>query len=128
MTNSVSGTNDISVISDVTNKVVATLSEGNEPIGVAYDSAKSELFVANYFNGIDSTVSVIGDTSSASGTTSTVSTPSSSTVSTTSSSPGSSSSISWGYIGIVAVNTALFLVLSGSMRPSLSQPTERRRP
>ena len=48
----------VSVISDSTNTVVATIPVGSVPYGVAYDSGKGEIFVANH--GADS-VSVISD-------------------------------------------------------------------
>ncbi len=51
---------NVSVISDVTNKVVATIPVGNYPQGVAYDSGKGEIFVANE---ISDNVSVISDVS-----------------------------------------------------------------
>ncbi len=50
--------NTVSVISDSNNSIVATVNVGSEPYGVAYDSAKGELFVTNYD---DNTVSVISD-------------------------------------------------------------------
>jgi YVTN family beta-propeller protein len=61
----------ISVISDANNSVVATIPVGSYPEGLAYDSAKGELFVTNYSNvpsSINATdfkagsVSVISDT------------------------------------------------------------------
>ncbi|MCI4322867.1 MAG: PKD domain-containing protein [Thermoplasmata archaeon] len=52
------GTNNVSVISDSTNTVVASVAVGNEPDSIAYDSAKGELFVSNYQ---DDNVSVISD-------------------------------------------------------------------
>src|SRR5439155_24867055 len=54
------GSNTVSVISDATNTVVATISMGAfaSPSGVAYDSGKGEVFVVN--TGL-STVSVISD-------------------------------------------------------------------
>ena len=55
--NSVSGTNDVSVISDASNTVVATMDVGNEPYALAYDPGKGEVFVASYSNGADGTVS-----------------------------------------------------------------------
>src|SRR5208283_3356995 len=45
-------------ISDSNNTVVATIHVGNGPDGIAYDSAKGEIFVANAGSG---TVSVISD-------------------------------------------------------------------
>ena len=53
----------VSVISDSTNAVVATLTAGNSntwDIGAAYDSGKGEVFVSN---NVDNTVSVISDSS-----------------------------------------------------------------
>ncbi len=47
-----------SVISDITTTVVATINVGTFPWGVAYDSAKGEIFVTNASPG---TVSVISD-------------------------------------------------------------------
>jgi YVTN family beta-propeller protein len=40
-------TDNVSVISDTTNLVVATVAVGGAPAGVAYDSAKGEVFVTN---------------------------------------------------------------------------------
>ena len=37
----------VSVISDATNSVVATVAVGSDPNGIAYDAAKGELFVTN---------------------------------------------------------------------------------
>ena len=48
----------VSVISDSNNQVIATVNVGSGPLGVAYDSAKGEIFVANSVSG---TVSVISD-------------------------------------------------------------------
>ena len=56
------GTNTVSVISDSNNSVVATVNVGDGPSGVAYDSAKGEVFVTNYG---DNTVSVIDDSTNA---------------------------------------------------------------
>jgi YVTN family beta-propeller protein len=53
-----SGNAEVSVISDSTNKVVASVGVGGTPDGVAYDSGKGEVFVAN---GLDNTLSVISD-------------------------------------------------------------------
>src|SRR5256712_779603 len=52
------GSNAVSVISDTTNAVVASIPVGSSPFGVAYDSAKGEVFVANQGSG---TVTVISD-------------------------------------------------------------------
>ena len=54
------GSGTVSVISDSTYAVVATIPAGNSPFGVAYDSSKSEIFVTNVG---DDTVSVISDSS-----------------------------------------------------------------
>ena len=59
----------ISVINDKTHKVVETIKVENTPIGLAYDSGKGEIFVANFGYGIipkstihdDNTVSIIND-------------------------------------------------------------------
>ncbi|TLZ84550.1 MAG: YncE family protein, partial [Methanobacteriota archaeon] len=48
----------VGVISDTTNTVVATISVGDRPYGIAYDPAKGEVFVANKFS---DSVSVISD-------------------------------------------------------------------
>ena len=56
------GSDTVSVISDATNAVVATVAVGSGPIGVAYDSGKGEVFVAN--EGSDN-VSVISDATNA---------------------------------------------------------------
>ena len=50
----------MSVISDVSNTVVATVGVGSNPKGVAYDSAEHKVFVANYGS---NNVSVISDVS-----------------------------------------------------------------
>ncbi len=50
--------NVVSVISDTTNTVVATVGVGLGPAAVAYDSGRQEVFVANYDS---DTVSVISD-------------------------------------------------------------------
>ncbi len=50
--------NTVSVISDVNNAVIATVSVGEAPDGVAYDSSKGEVFAANLYS---NTVSVISD-------------------------------------------------------------------
>jgi YVTN family beta-propeller protein len=50
--------NAVSVISDITNTVIATINVGSDPSEVAYDSIKGEIFVTN---SLDSTVSVISD-------------------------------------------------------------------
>ena len=55
-----SSSGNVSVISDSTNAVVATVTAGNYPYGMAYDSAKGEVFVFNEDSG---TVSVISDSS-----------------------------------------------------------------
>ena len=52
------GDNTVSVISDATNAVVATIPVGNGPYGVAYDSGKGEVFVVD---DLDNNVSVISD-------------------------------------------------------------------
>ena len=52
----------ISVISDSTNTVIATITVGWGAWGVAYDSGKGEIFVSN-FNSCSDTVSVILDSS-----------------------------------------------------------------
>ena len=54
------GQGNVSVISDGTNKVVATIPVGSWPGGVAYDSGKGEVFVANFGS---NNVSVISDAS-----------------------------------------------------------------
>src|SRR2546427_12060624 len=50
--------NEVTIISDSTNAVMATVSVGSFPVGVAYDAQKGEIFVAN--SGAN-TVSVISD-------------------------------------------------------------------
>ena len=52
--------NNVSVVSDATNTVVATIPVGSSPEGVAYDSGKGEVFVTSYDS---NTVSVISDAS-----------------------------------------------------------------
>ena len=54
------GSNNVSVISDATSKVVATIPVGTMPRGVAYDSGKGEVFVTDFWT---NAVSVISDTS-----------------------------------------------------------------
>jgi YVTN family beta-propeller protein len=51
-------TGTVSIISDRTNTVVGSIKVGSFPCGVAYDSGKNEIFVANQASG---TVSVISD-------------------------------------------------------------------
>jgi YVTN family beta-propeller protein len=48
----------VSVISDSTNSIVATVDVGVNPIGLAYDSDNGRVFVANYYS---YSVSVISD-------------------------------------------------------------------
>ncbi len=55
-----SGYNTVSVISDVSNSVVKTITVGSGPSGGAYDSGMHEIFIANSVPG---TVSVISDSS-----------------------------------------------------------------
>ncbi len=55
-----SGLNDVSVISDATDLIVANIPVGSKPAGVAYDPAMGEIFVANYGS---NSVSVISDLS-----------------------------------------------------------------
>src|SRR2546426_10367872 len=55
------GANNVSVISDVTNTVVATISVGSRPNGVAYDSGKGEVFVTNGGSGSANEVCVTAD-------------------------------------------------------------------
>ena len=55
--------NTTSVISDSTNKAIATVRVGYSPIGIAYDPASGEIFVANYYG---TTVSIISDSTRAS--------------------------------------------------------------
>ncbi len=50
--------NDVSVISDNSNTVIATIQVGDYPSWVAYDSGKGEIFVTNSY---DNTTSVISD-------------------------------------------------------------------
>ena len=50
--------NTVSVISDRTDRVVATLPVGKFPVGSVYDSGRGEVFVSN---NADNTVSVISD-------------------------------------------------------------------
>ena len=52
--------NSISVISDSTNTVVATITVENQPQAIAYDSGKGEIFVTHSES---NTVSVISDSS-----------------------------------------------------------------
>ncbi len=54
--------NTVSVISDNTNTVIATIPVGGYPYGVAYDSAKGEIFVVNLH---DNNVMVISDSTNA---------------------------------------------------------------
>ncbi len=54
------GSNSVSVISDASGSMVATVTHFAGPLGLAYDSAKGEVFVANYAG---NTVSVISDAS-----------------------------------------------------------------
>src|SRR3989442_430741 len=52
------GSNNVSVISDTTNAVVATIRVGANPFGVVYDGGKGEVFVTNQ---VSNNVSVISD-------------------------------------------------------------------
>jgi YVTN family beta-propeller protein len=52
-------TNSVDVINDSTLAVTGSISVGNRPHGVVYDSGKAELFVANYDPGGPGSVSVI---------------------------------------------------------------------
>ena len=54
------GSNNVSVISDTTNKVVATVAVGHWPERMAYDAALGEVFVTNMGS---NNVSVVNDTS-----------------------------------------------------------------
>jgi YVTN family beta-propeller protein len=54
--------NTISVISDSSNQVVATVNGGPAPEGLAYDPAKGEIFIANYNAG---SFSIISDSTNA---------------------------------------------------------------
>ena len=56
------GSDTVSVITDTTNAVVATVNVGTGPLGIAYDSDRGEIFVANSDN---NTVSVITDATNA---------------------------------------------------------------
>ena len=56
------GVNNVTVISDTTNAVVATVPVGNTPEDLAYDSRTGQIFVANT---VDGTVSVISDSTNA---------------------------------------------------------------
>jgi len=122
------GDSTVSVVSDSQNNVIATVGAGGSPMALAYDSGKGEVFVPGYGSGM---VSVISDVSLGSGTsTSSSAAPSSTTSSSppstgtttsgttasstaSSSSSGSSLAISWSYLGVVAINVALLLALSG---------------
>jgi YVTN family beta-propeller protein len=57
-TNSAPGS--VSVISDSTNAIIATVTVGTGPNAMVYDSGKGEVYVVN---GADGTVSVISDSS-----------------------------------------------------------------
>jgi YVTN family beta-propeller protein len=50
--------NEVLVISDSTNTVVANVTVGSQPASITYDSAKNEIFVANHNS---SSVSAISD-------------------------------------------------------------------
>ena len=52
------GTNSVTVINDKTNEIITSITVGNNPYGIAYDSNKGEIFV---FNENDGTVSVLSD-------------------------------------------------------------------
>ena len=62
MANYGSGQNSVSVISDATNTVVATIPVGTTPYGVAYDSGTNQIFVSNHAS---NSVSVISDSTNA---------------------------------------------------------------
>jgi len=58
----VSKSNSVAVISDVDNSVIKTVTVGDGPSGIVYDSGKNEIFVANSGS---VTVSVISDSTNA---------------------------------------------------------------
>ena len=51
----------VSVISDSSNTVIATINVGAGPLGLVYDSSKSEIFVSNELSS-GNDISVISDT------------------------------------------------------------------
>ncbi len=52
-----SGTNNVSVVSGVTNSEVAVIPVGNTPTSLAYDNATGDIYVANRFSGNVSVIS-----------------------------------------------------------------------
>ena len=56
------GSGTVSVISDATNIVTASITVGSNPANVAFDSHLNEVFVSDYDSGSGNTVSVVSDT------------------------------------------------------------------
>ena len=112
----------ISVISHSNNSVVSKISVANLPFGLAYDSAKRNLCdKLQYSQHSDRDIRFYLSIShhdvehfyAALTTSSTLPSSSSTSSTTSSSSSAGSSSISWGYVELVAINATLFLLLCG---------------
>jgi YVTN family beta-propeller protein len=101
----------VSVISDATNEVVDSVGVGHSPAGVAYDSARGEVFVTDSGSNSVSVISADAPAASTSTQSSTVQSPSSSSNSGSTSSNATSSSIAFGFVGIVATDAALLLII-----------------
>jgi DNA-binding beta-propeller fold protein YncE len=94
----------VSIISDSTNSVVGTKSAGSSPVAIAYDPAKSEIFVTNTDT---NTVTIISD----------------STGNSTSTTPGSSfSSTLWILLIVAILIFALLLILFVLKNRKKNQP------
>jgi len=94
----------VSIISDSTNSVVGTKAAGSSPIAIAYDPAKSEIFVTNTDTDI---VTILSD----------------STGGSTSTTPGSSaSSALWILITVVIVIFAILVILFVLRKRKKNQP------
>jgi YVTN family beta-propeller protein len=91
----------VSVISDASDKVVATLAAGADPFQIAYDPSRGELFVSNPTT---NTVNVLSDSTPAS-------VSSSATTSTTASTHSGGLAYEPPYLAVLAINAALLLVL-----------------
>ena len=113
--NTYQASGNVSVISDSTNTVIASLPAGDNPLGVAFDSGKGEAFVTNP---PDNNVTVISDSSITSPATSSIS--SSSTSAVISSSSTSSSSVSSTSSPIVSSSSSTSSSSASSSATSLS--------
>ncbi len=93
----------VSVISDTSDKVVATLAAGVDPFQIAYDPSRGELFVSNPTN---DTVTVISDSAPITSASTT-----SATTTTSTSTKSSSVALPLSYLEIIAVNAVVLAAL-----------------